>query len=176
MKAALLVAGLAATVGCFTHDTIIESRGVVGTAKLTELFVISEVGSKGELKGAGFEKALVETGRACGLRIAVSMVQRLELDPGAHEDRMKAFGADRVLTVGITSVTWKNDRIDVARYDARIYQREPKQVVWRADVQLKIDWRMSGNAGETLATALLRKLRSDSMIDRCNGLASNAER
>jgi hypothetical protein len=167
-KTGVLAAGLLILAGC--ARTVIESRRAPEmTEKLTELFVISEAGSQGELSSAAFEKEFVGTGQACGVHIGISSMSKLELDTSIHERRMQEFGARYVLTVAMTGGTKTKGTLTEANYDARLYQREPKKVIWRADVRF-MPGGEHANTGETLALDLLRKMHSDALVKRCDKL------
>ena len=171
----LVIWGVLGMIGCGAA-TVIESRRAPDlTETLNEVFVISQVGSRGELDTPGFEKALLETGRECGIRIGISSASRLELDPSVHEERMKAFGGSYVLTVDLIAESLVDDKVKGVYYDARLYRREPKKIVWRADVHLTRGNVLAGGAGEILATDLLRRLSADAVVKACEKLASPAD-
>jgi len=102
--------------------------------KLTDVFVISQVRSSGEISADLFKTELEQTAQGCGFRLGVSNVSRLELDPQIHVARMKSFGSRYLLTLAATGGTKINGNITQTTYDARLYE-EPKHMVWRADVQ-----------------------------------------
>jgi len=150
-------------VGPYTH--IASVRATANTEKLTELFVISQVGSKGEVSPAGFEKTFLQAGTACGIRLAMTHVSRLELDSHVHVERMERFGSRYVLTLaeagGITGAShW-------TYYDAKLFDGTPGKLVWRADVRLSRDGTLFGDPAERLAMDLLRRLRDDRLIAPC---------
>src|SRR6185503_13349054 len=108
--------------------------------------------------------------RTCGLRIGVSSLSKLELDTSVHEERMKTFGGHHLLTVELTRATTVQNDFDVVMYDARLYQMEPKKMLWRADMRMKVGGTSIGSAGETLALDMLRQMHSDGLVKWCEML------
>jgi hypothetical protein len=172
------ILAMAVAIGCVGPSTQISSnRAPEFTTKLSELFVISQAGMDGELDGRHFEDKLVATGTKCGLRLGVTGMTGLELDPAIHTQRMKAFGARHVLVLRLTGGT-KNSGggIVAAQYDGRLYDadklgRESASMLWRADVRLRPGEGVFGDSGEQLAVDLLRQLKNDRLIAPCVELA-----
>jgi hypothetical protein len=160
--AVVICLGLAT--GCAPHTVIASTRVEGYSQMLSSLFVLSQVGSEGEVSAERFEKKLTETGAACGIRIGITTMRRLDLNPDVHLERMKLFAPEHVLMLkqagGITGdVHWEY-------YDARLLEL-PKTMIWRADVRLNRDGTLFGDPGEILAIDLLRKLRDDRFIPPC---------
>ena len=96
VQAALaIVAGLAMG-GCPTHTKIESRRAAPFKDPLTELFVMSQVGDDHETSADKFEAELLRYGRECHVRLGVTTINRLDLDPTIHEKRMKDFGARKL--------------------------------------------------------------------------------
>ena len=164
MVVLVMVICLGLATGCGPHTVIASTRAPGYSQKLSNLFVISQVGSEGEVSLERFEKKLTVTGKACGIRIGMTSMSRLDLDPDVHLERMKLFAPEHVLLLkqagGITGdVHWEY-------YDARLLEL-PKTMIWRADVRLYRDGTLLGDPGEILAMDLLRKLRDDGFIPPC---------
>lgn len=160
----VVVIALGLATGCGPHTVIASTRAAGYSKKLSSLFVLSQVGSEGEVSVERFEKKLTETGEACGIRIGITNMTRLDLDPDVHLERMKRFAPEHVLILkqagGITgAVHWQY-------YDARLLEL-PKTMIWRADVQLNRDGMLFGDPGEILAMDLLRQLQDDRFIPPC---------
>jgi hypothetical protein len=160
----VVVVGLALVGGCGPSTSIVSARAPGRTETLSNVFVISQVGSKGEVSAERFEKTLVQTAETCGIRIGVTRVSRLDLDPDIHLERMKQFDPLYVLILeqagGVTGAAhW-------TYYDARLFEA-PRTAIWRADVRLHVEGALLADAGEKLAMDLLRKLRADRLILPC---------
>jgi hypothetical protein len=171
--AMLAMASLAACLG--PTATVASRRSSELRDRVADVFVISQAGSSGEVSAASFEKTLVETSQACGVRLGVSSVSRLELNPEVHVLRMKQFGSRYLITVEATGGTTRNGAIVVATYDAKLVSDGSKQLLWRANVSLNRGEGPFGDAGATLAMALLRKLNSDRVIPHCESLVEPVE-
>jgi len=157
--------------GCTMNPEINSAKAPELQGPLRALFVISEVGSRGELSGEHFQTELERMARRCRIRLGISTVTELDLDPEVHVTRMKSFGARHSLTlnlIGITESTrnffGKRDPV-ATRYDARLYE-DSKRIVWRATLRLALG---AGEeiGSETLAYALMDKLGEDGVIQRC---------
>lgn len=166
---AVVVGLVLAVEGCGPSTTIVSTRSLESTEKLSSVFVLSQV----EVSADRFEKELVQTAAACGVRVGVAHMSRLDLDPAIHLERMKEFDPRHVLLLkqagGITGA----DHWDY--YDAHLFEM-PKKPVWRADVRLHRDGTLFGDPGATLAMDLLRKLRDDRFIPPCSKLVDPYER
>jgi hypothetical protein len=164
-----VMAGVAVAMGCVSpHTTISSVRAPGVTETLTDVFVISQVGMDGEVSTQHFEQVLQRTGNACGVRLAITSISRLDLAPQVHLERLKQSSARHVLTLrqsgGITGAHhW-------SYYDAALSEREPERMIWRADVHLSTDGALFGDPAERLAIDLLRALRNDHFIAPCKDL------
>jgi len=164
-----VMAGIAVAMGCVSPHTTISSVRAPGVSeKLTDVFVISQVGMDGEVSTQHFEEVLQRTGNACGVRVAITSISRLDLAPERHLERLKQSTARHVMTLrrsgGITGAYhW-------SYYDAALSEREPQRMIWRADVRLSTDGALLGDPAERLAVDLLRALRDDHFIAACKEL------
>jgi len=152
--------------GCSATTSIVSRKAPDFQDKLTDMFVISQVGSSGEISPDLFKIELEQRAQGCGIRLGVSNVSRLELDPEIHLTRMKSFGSRYLLTLAATGGTKTNGTITQATYDARLYE-EPKRMVWRADVQLNLGGAVQAGSAE-LAHQLLIKLNADGVTRWCS--------
>jgi hypothetical protein len=169
--------------GCWSPHTQIQSARAPDLSEgLATLFVVTDVGSHEEASAEDFEYELWRAGAACGIRIGLSRVSKLELDPEIHVQRQRAFGARHVLTVRTTekiqqvrqgwgrAPAWGSRRLATtgAEYDVKLHGESSSQLLWRADIRLTLGRpARTDEAGTTLADDLLRALMADGIIRPC---------
>jgi hypothetical protein len=155
-----------AVVGCTPNPAVrsVKAPGLQGP--LRSMFVISDAGSRGELSGSHFQAELERMAGRCRIRMGVSTVSELDLDPEVHVRRNKLFNARYTLIVNLLGTAARTDDVLVgARYDARLYE-DSTRIVWRAALRLKLgDSEEYGS--ERLAYALMAKMGEDGVIQRC---------
>lgn len=169
VRAFLVWVGVAVA-GCAANPEIRSAKAPDLHGPLRALFVISEVGGRDEIAPDHFKAELERIAARCRIRIGISMVSELELDPEVHVRRMQAFAARHALMVSLVGVTERERQfggrnIVEARYDARL-QEDGKRTVWRAALSVKLG---GGDelGSETLAYGLMDKLGEDGVIQRC---------
>jgi hypothetical protein len=171
-------------VGCAPSAIKITSRRAPELGEpIRALFVLSQVGAHEEASPDDFEHTLVETGKACGVRIGVGRSSKLELDTHAQDKQIKDFGAAYVLAFDLTgdAVNSRSDKVQLASYDARLFRADPEAetpphtLLWRADVQIRRGSDYRNDQGSLLASALLQQLNADKMIAHCERLDKRSE-
>lgn len=166
---AIALAG-SATAGCPQPSTTIHSKRAADFRdQVAALFVISEVGSDRELSARRFEDELSRMASSCDVKLAVSRVSTLELDPGSHVEKMKQFGAPHVLVVDLVGgVVSQAGGHAMLRYDARLLTVSQDKIVWRADIELRPHG--DGDPAAILAWDLLMRLKADGLTRPCPAL------
>jgi hypothetical protein len=169
-RRALMVFWIVMGTGCSATTSIMSSKAPDFRDRLTDMFVISQVGSREEISADLFKTELEQRARGCGIRLGVSNVSPVELDPEIHLVRMKSFGARYLLTLAAAGGTRNNRTITQATYDARLYEG-PTRMVWRANVRLTLGAEGLPDRGSAvLAHQLLAKLSADGVTRWCAGL------
>jgi len=166
----LMAVWVVLSTGCAATTSFVSAKDPNFHGMLTELFVVSQVGSEGEISGDLFKTELERTAQGCGIRVGVTNMSKLELDPGIHLRRFKSFGSKYLLTLAATGGTKNDGTIVVSTYDARLYDASD-QIVWRADVRLSLGGTIREDRGSTeLARGLLIKLNTDGVTRWCASL------
>jgi hypothetical protein len=172
--------------GCWTspHTQIESARAPDMSGSLATLFVVTDVGINDEASAERFEAELRRGGAACGIRIGLSRVSKLDLDPEVHVQRQRTFGARHVLTVqmmekvlqyrrgwGPPRSMWSSGKVVTAgvAYDAKLFGEGSNKLLWRADIHLTLGRPVrEGDAATTLARDLLGALMADGIIRSCD--------
>ncbi len=152
--------------GCTPIAEIRSAKAPGFQGPLRSMFVISDAGSRGEVSGSHFQAEMERMAGRCRIRMGVSTVSELDLDPNIHVQRAKLFNARHTLLVSVTGVTTRSDRVLVeARYDVRLMENA-ERVVWRAALELRLG---EGEelGSEALAYAVMTKMGQDDVIQRC---------
>jgi hypothetical protein len=182
MDARTLMVGALVIVGsCWEpYTTISSNRSPATSEQITALFVISGVGSSDDASPVSFRDELVRISEACGLRIGVSEMSRLDLDLGVHAQRAKDFGAQHVLTLqpterrSQTGGGWGRNGGDqvtetTITYDARLIGDLPDQLMWRADIRLNLGHPANRHyAAVRLANDVFARLIAEGIVASCD--------
>jgi hypothetical protein len=177
----LSVCALVFVGACWEPYTKISSnRSPATSEQITALFVISGVGSSDDASPVSFRDELVRISGACGFRIGVSEMSRLDLDLRVHAQRAKDFGAQHVLTLqpterrSQTGGGWGgNGGYQVTEttitYDARLIGDSPDQLMWRADIRLNLGHPSNRHyAAIRLANDVFARLIAEGILASCD--------
>lgn len=121
--------------------------------RISSLFVLSQVGIQGEVSASDFESAFARAVEKCDLRVKISSVSKLELDPHVHERAFDSFGASSLLSMKLVVV------LD-ARYEHDLVITSATEDFWRGTLTYS-----EGERGEALARVLLNQLVADGIIE-----------
>jgi hypothetical protein len=182
MAARTLMVGALVIVGaCWApYTTISSNRSPTTSEQVTALFVISGVGTSDDASPVSFRDELVRISAACGLRIGISEMSRLDLDLRVHGQRAKDFGARHVLTLQPTerrSQTrggWGGNggyptTETTITYDARLQGDSPDQLEWRAAIRLNLGHPSDrAYAAVRLANDIFTRLIAEGIVASCD--------
>jgi hypothetical protein len=108
-----------------------------------------------------FADKLIESLRGCAIAAEYHAKNRIALQD-ERGSLIGAFAADAFLDIQLESATKSNKEATKAVYILSLSDVSTKRLVWKAQLNFVSAW----YGGETLAAALINKLKADSMISQ----------
>jgi hypothetical protein len=171
-KPSLLLALVALLlVACAPATKMVSNKAGNWQSQPKRLFVVTDVGSDfGDEYYKSFEEKTTSILRDCGVTAGFSRITELELDRDIHVNRVKAFGADTVLTVRRNGGTRSQNALFHVIYDVVLMDAPSGKIGWRA----RTDFYRGGTAvftpaerGASLAIDITNKMKDDGLLGTC---------
>jgi hypothetical protein len=157
-------------VSCAPATKIATNKAGGYTSEPKRVFVVTDVGTDfGDEFYDAFQRKLTEIIQDCGAQLQISRMSTLELDPGVHLKKMKAFNADTMMTIRRNGGTKSQYGLYHVIYDVRLIDVPSDKTVWRANTNFYRGGTLIpiSDRGEVLAVDVTNSMKQDRIFSAC---------